>query len=147
MSSRFKLLPVLTSKMLTLVISALVVIAITYITFLEVTKSEVELTYNDEEETIITRANTVRELLAELDISASFHDDLSHHLDDEITSGMAINYKEAKPLSLTVNDTRNTHYTTEETVSDFFEEIDLTRSEERRVGKECRWQWSTDEVK
>src|SRR5690625_6674067 len=76
MSSRFKLLPVLTSKMLTLVISALVVIAITYITFLEVTKSEVELTYNDEEETIITRANTVRELLAELDISASFHDDL-----------------------------------------------------------------------
>src|SRR5690625_773209 len=87
MSSRFQLLPVLTSKMLTLVISALVVIAITYITFLEVTKSEVELTYNDEEETIITRANTVRELLAELDISASFHDDLSHHLDDEITSG------------------------------------------------------------
>lgn len=129
MSSRFKLLPVLTSKMLTLVISALVVIAITYITFLEVTKSEVELTYNDEEETIITRANTVRELLAELDISASFHDDLSHHLDDEITSGMAINYKEAKPLSLTVNETKNTHYTTEETVSDFFEEIDLTVSE------------------
>ena len=124
-----KLLPVLKSKGFISIISGLVIIAIAYITFLEVTKSEIEFTHNDDMEIIITRENTVGELLAELEIDVSFHDKLSHHLNDEITTGMQINYKQAKSLSLKVDDDEKTLYTTEDTVKDFFNEIELTVGE------------------
>ncbi|WP_440897322.1 ubiquitin-like domain-containing protein [Amphibacillus sp. Q70] len=129
MKSISKLLPVLKSKIFFSFISIVALIIVIYITVLETTKTEVEFTHNDETETVVTRENTVGEFLTELGIEVSNHDKLSHNLDEEIESGMQVSYKEAKALTLTVDETEETYYTTEDTVEAFFDEINLTVGE------------------
>lgn len=129
MKSISKLLPVLKNKIFFSFISLSALIIVSYITVLEITKTEVEFTHNDETETMITRENTVGEFLTELSIEVSNHDKLSHNLDEEIESGMQVSYQEAKPLTLTVDEDEQTHYTTEDTVEAFFEEINLALGE------------------
>lgn len=124
-----KLLPVLKNKFFISFMSILAIIVVSYITYLEVTKAEVEFTHNDETETFITRKDTVGEFLTELGIEVGQHDKLSHQLDVEIESGMNLSFKEAKAVVLTIDEVEEVHYTTEDTVKDFFAEIDLTVSE------------------
>lgn len=125
MKSIAKLLPVLKNKIFISGISVLALMVVAYIIVLEITKAEVRFTHNDQTQTLITREKTVEEFLAELDVEVSGHDMLSHDLDEEIETGMHLTYKEAKPITLTIDDDENRHYTTEDTVQAFFEEIDL----------------------
>ncbi|HHU18770.1 MAG TPA: DUF348 domain-containing protein [Bacilli bacterium] len=124
-----KLLPVLKNKIFISFMSVLTIIVVSYITYLEVTKAEIEFTHNDVTETFITREDTVGEFLTEQGIEVSPHDQLSHQLDVEIESGMNLSFKEAKAVVLTIDGVDEVHYTTEDTVKDFFAAIDLTVSE------------------
>lgn len=124
-----RLLPVLKNKVFISFISTLAIFLVSYITYLEVTKAEIEFTHNDETETFITREDTVGEFLTELGIEVSQHDKLSHQLDVEIESGMNLSFKEAKEVVLIIDEVREVHFTTEDTVKDFFSEIDLTVAE------------------
>lgn len=124
-----KLLPMFRSKIFISILSLAVLIVVTYIIILEVTKSEVEFTLNGETDTLITRESTVGDFLEELGIEVGVHDDLSHQLDEGIESEMKINYKEAQLVKLKIDEKENIHYTTADHVVDFFEEIDVVVSE------------------
>lgn len=124
-----KLLPVLKSKIFLSFISVSALIIITYLIVLELTKAEIEFTHNDTTETVITREETVGAFLAELGIEVSSYDELSHELDDDLETGMKVSYKEAKPVTLKIDEVEKTYYTTEDTVAAFFDELDLAIGE------------------
>ncbi|WP_067841300.1 G5 and 3D domain-containing protein [Amphibacillus sediminis] len=125
MTLKSKLLPVLKNKFTISLLSLFALIFIIGFVVLEITKSELTVTKDGETETIVTRAKTVRDLLEELEIEVSKHDDLSHDLDAEIESDMHIQYKRAKQLSLIIDGDETTHYTTKESVSEFLDTIDV----------------------
>lgn len=124
-----KLLPVLKNKVFISLVSVIAIIVISYITFLEITKAEINFTHNNVTETFITREDTVGEFLAEMGIEVSEHDKLSHLLDDEIESGMNLSLEKAKQIILTIDSVDEVHYTTEDTVKDFFNAINVTVNE------------------
>ncbi|WP_017470352.1 ubiquitin-like domain-containing protein [Amphibacillus jilinensis] len=123
MDLKTKLLPVLRNKVIIPIITVITLILVTGFVALEVTKAEIQFTYNDETETIETRAQTVEDLLEELDIEISEHDELSHSLDAAIESEMQIVYKEAQALTLVIDGESTMYYTTEKTVADFLDNI------------------------
>ncbi|SDC55895.1 Uncharacterized conserved protein YabE, contains G5 and tandem DUF348 domains [Pelagirhabdus alkalitolerans] len=125
MNLKTKLLPVLKSKWTMSIAAAFAFVIVAGFVAFEATKAEVQFTHNEETETVVTHANTVEELLTELDIEISEHDELSHTLEDEIESEMEIVYQEAKSVTLVVDDEQSSHYTTEDTVEDFLNEIAL----------------------
>lgn len=104
----------------------------------EVTKAEVTFSYNDETEQVITRQDTVAELLEELEVELGNFDYLSHALDTEIEDGMEIAYKEAVEVTLIDDDTSSTHMTTEDNVQGFLLEqnIELSNYDEITVDEE-----------
>ncbi|QDP38815.1 G5 and 3D domain-containing protein [Radiobacillus deserti] len=128
-----QLLPAWKSKIfipIATIIAGLVLVSlITY----QVTKAEVTVVQNGEEEIVATHANTVAELLDELNIKPSKYDTLSHEEQDAITAGMTVIYDKAMPVEVTLNGETKEYYTTADTVADFLEENEITISEHDNV--------------
>lgn len=80
-----------------------------------------------------THAKTVGDFLEKLDIAIGEHDYLSHAKGEKITEGMEIEFKEAEKISLVVDGEAEEHYTTVDTVDEFFQEIGLELSEHDKV--------------
>lgn len=95
----------------------------------EATKATVDVTQNGEKETVKTHSNTVGELLDELEITVSEHDDLSHDEREELESGMEIEYKEAEQIFVTIDEEKHEYYTTADDVGTFLSEENLAFSE------------------
>ncbi|MBM7543148.1 G5 and 3D domain-containing protein [Amphibacillus cookii] len=123
MDLKTKLLPGLRNKVIIPIITVIALILVTGFVALEVTKAEIQFTYNNETDTIETRAQTVGDLLEELEIEISEYDELSHDLDAAIEAEMQIVYKEAQALTLEIDGERTVYHTTEETVADFLDNI------------------------
>src|SRR5690625_7616326 len=91
----------------------------------DATKVKVVIANDDDVQTVKTHGSTVADLLDEADIHVGEHDYLSHHQDTKLTDGMEIVYKQAEKIQLTVDGNTETHYTTEDTVWEYFCSIDL----------------------
>lgn len=129
MKSFSKLLPAIKKNVVVPIVSVLALAILVGFVAYEATKQEVNVTHNGETEAVVTRANTVADVLDELNIEVGEQDRLSHELEDSIVADMHIEYIKAKRLSLVIDQEEETYYTTKETVGDFFEEINLSVSE------------------
>lgn len=110
-------------------IGGLALIVFSCLILLEATKATVVIAQNGEKQTVKTHSNTVEDLLEELNIDFNQHDAISYSLDTKITNGMTIDYKQAKQLTVMVDDDKNeTYYTTEDTVGNFIEQEGISVS-------------------
>lgn len=107
------------------------VIAVLCIAFLvtvsyEATKASVQVTQNGQKKLIRTHANTIEELLSELNVTVQQHDELSHQLADPVEYGMDVTYIASKSINLAIdrNHTEQ-YYTTASTVGEFFDQEGL----------------------
>ncbi|MGP4063123.1 ubiquitin-like domain-containing protein [Halobacillus sp. H74] len=107
------------------------VIAVLCIAFLvtvsyEATKASVKVTQNGQTELIRTHANTIEDLLSELEVTVQQHDELSHKLSDPVEYGMDVNYIASKSINLAIDRTNTEeYYTTASTVGEFLSEEGL----------------------
>lgn len=99
-------------------------------------KLEVAFAADGDAQTYKTHAKTVGDFLEELDIAIEEHDYLSHDKGAKITEGMEIAFKEAEEISLVVDGETEKHYTTVDTVEEFFQEIGLELSEHDEVSSD-----------
>ncbi|WP_026568970.1 G5 and 3D domain-containing protein [Sediminibacillus sp. JSM 1682029] len=99
----------------------------------QVTKAQVSVNANGETTTVRTHADTVGDVLEELNIELGEYDKLSHDPDDKLTSGMEINYTKAIDVVITTDGDDKTYYTTAETVGDVLEENNIDISEHDQV--------------
>ncbi|WP_138420014.1 G5 and 3D domain-containing protein [Aquibacillus sediminis] len=129
MTFKSKILPVLKHKLVIPTLSVIVLAVIISITTYQLTKAEVSVVADEEKTIVQTHADTVEEVLTELDIEVNEHDDLSHALDDSISSGMEINYKQANNVTVSRNGETKEYYTTKETVQQFLDEVDIQVTE------------------
>src|SRR5699024_3411833 len=110
-------------------IGGLALIVFSCLILLEATKATVVIAQNGEKQTVKTHSNTVEDLLEELNIDFNQHDAISYRLDTKIMNGMTIDYKQAKQLTVMVDDDKNeTYYTTEDTVGNFIEQEGISVS-------------------
>ncbi|UFU01511.1 ubiquitin-like domain-containing protein (plasmid) [Radiobacillus kanasensis] len=128
-----KLLPAWKHKLvipMATILAALVLVSmITY----QVTKAEVTVVKNGDEEIVNTHADTVAELLQELNINPSKYDTLSHKQQETITAGMTIMYEKAQPVEVTLNGKTTEYYTTADTVGAFLQENEIAISEHDKL--------------
>lgn len=128
-----KLLPA--SKM-KLVISSIGVLALAIFSVLivmEATKAEVVVMNDGKKETVVTQANTVEELLKELEIRVGQHDSISHTDDTEIKDGMKITYKNSTGVVVAINGQEKEYFTFADTIGDFLTENNLSLSKHDEV--------------
>lgn len=119
---------ILPAKKWMLVISCIGVLGLVafsgYILF-EATKAQVEVMDNGETQTVQTHANTVAQLLDELDITVGEHDDISPDMDAAIEDEMKVNHKTAKEVTVSINKDEETYYTTVDTIGEFLEKENI----------------------
>src|SRR5699024_1662992 len=106
-------------------IGVLGLVALSGFVLFEATKAQVDITDNGEKQTIHTHADTVAELLDEVDIVVGKHDDISPNMDTNIEDGMKINYKTAKQVMVNIDENENTYYTTVDTIGEFLDEENI----------------------
>ncbi|UOQ91345.1 ubiquitin-like domain-containing protein [Halobacillus shinanisalinarum] len=112
----------------TFVISTLCITFLGFVMF-EATKASVQVTQDGEHQLIRTHANTVEELLSEMNVTVESYDQLSHELSQPITYGMDIEYTASKSINLTVGNKENRYHTTAATVGEFIKDQDLELKE------------------
>src|SRR5699024_3206492 len=117
-----RMLKVMPAKKWMLVISCIGVlglVALSGLVLFEATKAQVDITKDGEKQTVQTHADTVAELLDEAGITVAEHDDVSPNVDTAVEDGMHIDYKTAKPVTVTIDNEDETYYTTVNTVGEF----------------------------
>lgn len=123
-------------KIIALVASAVMFFALLGSLGFESTKAEVQLSTEKETKTVRTHASTVEDLLNDQGIKVEPHDDLSHNLDDTITTGMQIDYQSAKQVTVKVDDNTKQYYTTVDTVQQLFKAKGISIKERDEVSHE-----------
>ncbi|WP_305853247.1 G5 and 3D domain-containing protein [Halobacillus amylolyticus] len=110
----------------TFVISTLCITFLGFVMF-EATKASVQVTRDGEHQLIRTHADTVEELLSEMNVTVGSYDQLSHELSQPITYGMDVEYTASKSINLTIDNKEGRYHTTAATVGEFIEgqELDL----------------------
>ncbi len=101
----------------------------------EATKASVQVTQDGKTQFIRTHANTVGELLSDLDISVQPHDQLSHKLSDPVKYGMDVTYEASKSINLAMDNEEKEYFTTASTVGGFFREEGLELKDRDELSK------------
>ncbi|WP_345244258.1 ubiquitin-like domain-containing protein [Pontibacillus salipaludis] len=123
-------------KLIALVASAVMFFALLGSLGFESTKAEVQLSTEKETKSVRTHASTVEDLLNDQGIKVEPHDDLSHNLDDTITTGMKIDYQSAKQVTVKVDDNTKQYYTTADSVQQLFKAEGISIKERDEVSHE-----------
>ncbi|WP_163969225.1 G5 and 3D domain-containing protein [Oceanobacillus halotolerans] len=110
-------------------IGVLALVVFSSIVIVQASKVEVTLIDNGEAQTVKTASDTVEELLKEEGIDVGEHDAISHDPEEPIESGMEIDYKTAKQVTVTIDDEEQVYYTTVDTIEAFLKENNLTVSD------------------
>lgn len=90
--------------------------------FYEGTKKNITLEAGGETVEFKTHAKTVKDVLAQRDIEIGSHDVISPSATTSIKDGMTIDWKQAKPVAINMNNDSTTIWTTESTVKDILNE-------------------------
>jgi len=113
-------------------IALTVMMAATIVTLYFATMSVVTAQLDGEKREVRTHAKTVEDLLAELNVEYKEHDYLSVPLEEQVVSGLAIEWKPAQQITLLIDGEKVGKWTTEDTVGDFLkaEKIELREEDE-----------------
>jgi resuscitation-promoting factor RpfB len=125
-----------TKKLVILVISTIVFFASLGILIYETTKNDVILVINGEEKTVRTHADTVGELLSQMNIEVSEHDEVLPGKTEKISQGMTVTLNEAMKVIVQVEDKSTEYYTTAETVGEFIQEKNINLNEHDKLSVE-----------
>lgn len=107
-------------------------------------KTEIVVAADGETQLVKTYHNTVGDVLDELGISIEEHDHLSHSETSQIEDGMEIFFKTANKVVLTIDGIDHIHYTTADTVEQFFEEEDISFSKHDDISHESAQEITED---
>ena len=107
---------------------------ITFVLY-EGTKKPVTITLDGEKQEIYTHAKTVGDILADQKITVAKHDKVSPSLNTEIASGMAIEWKQAKKVLISVDGNQSSIWTTERLVKNILKEANIEVSEHDAVSQ------------
>ncbi|RFB10964.1 DUF348 domain-containing protein [Bacillus sp. HNG] len=99
----------------------------------ETTKDTVTLSLNGKEQVIRTHANTVAEVLQDLEIDVSKHDELSPSMDTAIKDNLKVTWQEAIPVEIVVDNQPQKVWTTVKTVEDLFKDAKVEITEHDKV--------------
>ncbi|SHN37576.1 G5 and 3D domain-containing protein [Gracilibacillus kekensis] len=137
---RLKFSRLLSNKDFIYALTLLAFIGFISFSFYELSKAEVTYAQDDEITTVRTHAKTVEDVLNELEISVGEHDDLSHRLDDLVTSDMEIEHTIANQIIVSIDGEEETYYTTTNTVEAFLEDqgIELTDNDQVSVALDTK---------
>ncbi|WP_077623886.1 G5 and 3D domain-containing protein [Sediminibacillus massiliensis] len=129
MKSNSKLLSAFRTKLIMYVVSIAAVFALGGMVTYQVTKAQVTVSQEGKVTTVRTHADTVEEVLKELNIQVDEHDELSHDLKEDLTSGMNIKHTKAVEISVITDGEENTYFTTAGTVGEFLKENEIVLNE------------------
>lgn len=116
-------------------ISAMLAIFVTVLSLVvyEGTKKNVTIEADGKTIELKTHAKTVEDVLAQRDIEIGSHDTISPSAETSIKDGMAIDWKQAKPVAINMNDDSTTIWTTESSVQDVLTEAGVELSDHDSV--------------
>ncbi|WP_025783686.1 G5 and 3D domain-containing protein [Sporosarcina sp. D27] len=97
-------------------------ITVLSLAFYEGTKKNITLEAGGETVEFKTHAKTVKDVLAQRDIEIGSHDVISPSATTSIKDGMTIDWKQAKPVAININNDSTTIWTTESTVKDILDD-------------------------
>ena len=113
--------------------SFIVLIAASGFAMYETTKITVALTLDGQKKTITTHADTVQGILDDLEISLHSEDYVFPSVDTKVKDQSKVVWKPAKEVQLTVDNEKQTVWTTADTVAQFLTEQELTVDEYDKV--------------
>ncbi|MDL4839076.1 G5 and 3D domain-containing protein [Aquibacillus rhizosphaerae] len=133
-----KLLPALNKKLVLPIVTVIALLLLVGLGTYQVTKAQVTVIQDGEVITVRTHAETVDELLNDLEIEVEEYDSLSHAKDALIQSDMEIKYEKAKQIIVTIDGEDEAYYSTVDTVGDFLTEnkLEISEHDELSVGKD-----------
>ncbi|MFS0865379.1 ubiquitin-like domain-containing protein [Fredinandcohnia sp. 179-A 10B2 NHS] len=99
----------------------------------ETTKDTVTLTLNGEEQVIRTHAKTVAEVLQDLEVEVSKHDELTPSMDTVIKDDMKVSWIAAIPVEIVIDNQSQKVWTTDKTVDALFKNQNIEVSEHDKV--------------
>ncbi|RST71125.1 DUF348 domain-containing protein [Siminovitchia acidinfaciens] len=115
------------------VASFLVFTATLMILITEGTKKTVAVTLDGEQVVVKTHAETVGEMLQELDVDVTASDYLSHAPGSVVKNNSSLIWEPAKPVTITVGDDSEKLMTTAETVQQLLKDEDIQLSEHDKI--------------
>ncbi|AOM84630.1 G5 and 3D domain-containing protein [Salisediminibacterium beveridgei] len=97
---------------------------------------EIQVTIDEEDETVWTTESTVADLLSDMNQEIGEHDKVEPALDAELESGMTVTFEEAFPVAVTSDGETEDVWTTSTTVEDFLNDQGIELDELDRVEPE-----------
>ena len=116
----------------TITFATLFVVVITLVIY-EGNKKTVTLAVNGEQEEIRTHASTVSKLLSDNEMEVSEHDIVSPSMDTPIQDGLEIRWEQSKQVAITVDEEKQSLWTTKSTVGEVLEEAAIELAEHDEV--------------
>ena len=123
----------LKSKKMIVALSSILAILLIAILSYEGTKQPVTVVLDGKEETVRTHAETVKELLGELDLEVLEQDRITPSLDSPITKNGRVSWDPAKPIRFIAWGEEETVWSAAKTVGDFINEQNIELSEHDRI--------------
>ncbi|WP_423800290.1 ubiquitin-like domain-containing protein [Neobacillus sp. SAB-20_R2A] len=122
------------ARNLTIAFASFVVLLTTLgILFYEGSKKTVAITLNGEQKVIKTHADTIKELLDELDVSMRSQDYLYPKASTKVNENLHIVWLQAKQVTIVKNNEKKTIWTTAETVAEALKEQHIVLNEHDKV--------------
>ncbi|NSL52876.1 DUF348 domain-containing protein [Bacillus sp. P2(2020)] len=119
-------------KIIVAISSILAILLITVLAY-EGTKQHVTAVLDGKEVKVRTHADTVEELLADLDIEVIKQDKVQPSLDTPIEKDMKVVWEPAKPIQITVWGEQKTVWSAAKTVGEFIEEQNIALTDRDRI--------------
>lgn len=123
----------MTRKKLGILIASFIVFSATLsVLTYEGTKKTVALSIDGEEMTVKTHANTVGDILDELEVAVKDTDYLSHPMETPVKNDLNVVWEKAKQVAVKDDDEETVYWTTAKTVDEFLDEekIDINEHDE-----------------
>lgn len=123
----------LKSRKIWIILSSILAVFLFGILAYQETKQSVIVVLNGKEEKVRTHANTVKELLAELDLELLKQDKVTPALNSKLTKDMKVTWDPAKPIRLVVRGEELTVWSAAKTVGEFIKEEHITINEHDKL--------------
>jgi uncharacterized protein YabE (DUF348 family) len=124
----------LSKKKLAIAIASFIVLVTTLgILFFEGSKKTVAITFNGQQKIVKTHADTIRDLLDEMDVSLQSQDFLSPSANTKVKDHLTVVWKQAKRVSIVKNNEKKTIWTTADTVAGLLKEQKISLSEHDQI--------------
>jgi uncharacterized protein YabE (DUF348 family) len=124
----------LSGKSLTIAFTSFVVLLTTLgVLFYEGSKKTVAITLNGQETMVKTHADTIKELLEELDVSLRPKDYLYPNVDSKVKDHLKVVWKQAKQVTIVKDNEKKTVWTTAETVAELLNEQKIKWNEHDKI--------------